>query len=122
MAKDKPNLQTINTKNLDYSYILKTAIGYKNMENLKDYEIVLVASDEALAAEIYASFSEAGAIDVKTSYLEPAGSNSSNERDYRCSAIRNFVKYQPPVKETTEEEKKESKKAAKKEAKKNRAK
>ena len=99
----KTTTKQTNTKNMDYSYILKTAVGYKNMENLQNYDIEIVASDETLAAEINTKFNEVGASQVKTSYLEPAAPVSYNKREVRFAPIRKFVKYQPPVVNTAEE-------------------
>ena len=100
MKKDKQqkaNVKQTNTKNMDYSYILKTAVGHKNMENLNDYDIEIVASDKDLAGEINARFNEVGANNVKTSYLEPAGPVTYNKRELRFAPIRKFVKYEAPV-------------------------
>ncbi len=62
--------QTV-TKNVDLAYILNTAVGSQNMQNIKDYNVEVVASDEELAKSIDSRFVEAGAEQVKTSYLAP---------------------------------------------------
>ncbi len=62
--------QTV-TKNVDLSFILNTAVGSKNMKDIQDYNIEVLASDIALAEKIDTRFNEAGAKQVKTSYLEP---------------------------------------------------
>ena len=61
----------VNTKNVDFSYILRIAVGNENMKNLADYDVEVVASDASLAGAIDEKFAEAGASGVKTSYLEP---------------------------------------------------
>ena len=63
--------KTMNTKNMEFSYILRTAVGNKNMKNLADYDVQVVASDAELAGKIDEKFAEAGASGTKTYYLEP---------------------------------------------------
>ena len=40
------------TQNMDLSYIIRTAVGNENMQNLGDYGIEIVASDAELAGKI----------------------------------------------------------------------
>ncbi len=72
MKKEKQTRQkqTV-TKNVDLSYILHTAVGSQNMQNIKEYNVEVVASDAELAGKIDSRFNEVGAQQVKTSYLAP---------------------------------------------------
>ena len=86
----------VNTKNVDYSYILRIAVGNENMKNLADYDVEVVASDASLAGAIDEKFAEAGASGVKTSYLEPIA--PVDPKTYR-PPVRKMVAHVAPAKE-----------------------
>ena len=65
--EQQPLTKQTNTKNMDLSYILRTAVGNAEMKNLENYDIQVVATDELLAGELNARFNEVGATKVKTS-------------------------------------------------------
>ncbi len=72
---------------MDLSYILNTAVGNQNMKNIKDYDIQVVASDVELAEKIDSRFNDAGANQVKTSYLEPIPTKGKNGRAPERKAV-----------------------------------
>lgn len=86
----------VNTKNVDYSYILRIAVGNENMKNLADYDVEVVASDASLAGAIDEKFAEAGASGVKTSYLEPIA--PVDPKTYR-PPVRKMAAHVAPAKE-----------------------
>ena len=86
----------VNTKNVDFSYILRIAVGNENMKNLADYDVEVVASDASLAGAIDEKFAEAGASGVKTSYLEPIA--PVDPKTYR-PPVRKMVAHVAPAKE-----------------------
>ena len=103
MKNEQQNFKkkTTNTKNMDLSYILRTAVGNENMQNLADYDIQVVASDASLAGKIDERFNEAGASGVKTSYLEPIA--PLDPKTYR-PPVRKMVAHVAPSKEAPVEE------------------
>jgi hypothetical protein len=86
----------VNTKNVDFSYILRIAVGNENMKNLADYDVEVVASDASLAGAIDEKFAEAGASGVKTSYLEPIA--PVDPKTYR-PPVRKMAAHVAPAKE-----------------------
>ena len=81
------------TKNMDPSFILSTAVGYQNMNDLNDYKVEVVASDKKLAGSLNQSFNQLGA-DVKTSYLEPVTPKIPLAISTYRPPVREFVEYE----------------------------
>ena len=94
--EQQPLTKQTNTKNMDLSYILRTAVGNAEMKNLENYDIQVVATDELLAGELNARFNEVGATKVKTSYLTPVDPVPLHERRTRRFPNREAVAYVPP--------------------------
>ncbi len=71
--KDKnelPKVKRTAAKNVELSYVLHSAVG---RADVKEYDVEVVASDEALAADIEREFTEAGAERLRVSYLDSEG-------------------------------------------------
>ncbi len=86
--KQPQNKKQTVTKNVDFAFILNTAVGNKNMQNIKDYGIEIVASDESLANQIDSHFAEAGAHHVKTTYLAPVAPVGKTGRPPERTTLR----------------------------------
>ena len=95
-TEQQPLTKQTNTKNMDLSYILRTAFGNAEMKNLENYDIQVVATDEFLAGELNARFNEVGATKVKTAYLTPVDPVPLHERRTRRFPNREAVAYVPP--------------------------
>ena len=97
--------KTMNTKNMEFSYILRTAVGNKNMKNLADYDVQVVASDAELAGKIDEDFAKVGANEAKISYLEPIAplDGKSYRLPVRKMAAVASAKEEAPVEEVAPE-------------------
>ena len=80
MKKQKQKTANKQSQDMDLENILKTETKGRNVGTMQDYDVEVVASDEAIAQTIDARFNEAGARQVRTSYLAPIAPVNKNAK------------------------------------------
>lgn len=80
MKKQKQKIANKQSQDMDLENILKTETKGRNVGTMQDYDVEVVASDESIAQTIDARFNEAGARQVRTSYLAPIAPVNKNAK------------------------------------------